>query len=52
MKIDFLKQKTFWAGLAGIVTGAGMIIQGQTTEGIVTCITSLQIIFLRQSVQK
>jgi len=48
----FWKQKTFWAAIGGIATGTGLIIGGNIPEGIVAIIGGIQVIFLRQAVNK
>jgi len=50
--VDFLKQKTTLAGIAGVLTGTALIINGDTNEGIQTIIGGLGLIFLRQAIAK
>lgn len=46
---ELVHTKTFWAGLAGIISGVGMIVMGQTPEGITTIVISIQQICHRDS---
>jgi hypothetical protein len=54
MKINkgTLKSKTFWAGLASIVTGAGLVYMGNTSEGVQTIILGVLAIFGRDAIAK
>lgn len=47
-----LKSKTFWAGLASIVTGIGMVAQGDMQTGMQTVLTGIMVIFLRDTMAK
>lgn len=50
---ELARQKTFWAGLALIVTGIGTLVaDGETAKGIETIIAGIGLIFLRQAVAK
>ena len=44
------KSKTFWSGMAAIVTGIGIGVAGDIPTGIQTVIGGLGLIFLRQAV--
>ena len=52
MRIDTFKSKSFWTGLALIVTGVGMCVAGQTPEGIQTIAGGLVTIFIRDAISK
>ena len=52
MATPIYKQKTFWAGIAGIFTGIGLVVSGQTSEGVAAILAGVQVIFLRQAVDK
>lgn len=45
------KTKTFWAGLAGVLTGIGLIVSGETSEGIVAILSGVSAIFLRDGIR-
>jgi hypothetical protein len=45
------KQKTFWAGIAGVVTGIGLLVNDNISEGIVAVVGGFQVIFLRQAIK-
>ena len=47
-----LKTKTFWGGLASIVTGAGMCFMGQIPEGAVLIGQGVIAIFVRDAIKK
>jgi hypothetical protein len=47
-----VKSKSFWTGLAIIVTGIGMCVMGQTTEGIQTIAGGVVTIFVRDAISK
>lgn len=51
---DLLKSKTFWAGIAGIITAAGGYYTGEFSPAaaIQTALGSLIAIFLRDGVRK
>lgn len=44
-----LKSKTFYTGLAAIITGIGLYVSGDKTNGIQTIFGGLGLIFLRQA---
>jgi len=50
--LDFLKQKTTLTGLAGVATGIGLLLNGDTTAGVQTIIGGLGLIFVRQAIAK
>lgn len=47
-----LKSKTFYTGIAGVLTGIGLIVSGQKAEGIQIAITGFIAIFLRDTLAK
>jgi hypothetical protein len=47
-----LKTKTFWGGVAGIMTGIGLIANGDIPAGANAIVTSIIAIFLRDGIQK
>ena len=44
--------KSFWTGLAIIITGVGMIALGQAVEGLQTIAGGLATIFVRDALSK
>ena len=50
--IKFLKQKTTITGLAAVLTGVGLLISGNSVEGIQTVIGGIGLIFVRQAIEK
>lgn len=52
MKKETFLSKTFWAGIAGIATGIGMITQGAVVEGVQTITVAVLAIFGRDAVAK
>lgn len=46
------KTKTFWAGLASLVTGAGLIITGDKTNGLIFISQGIGQIFMRHALLK
>jgi hypothetical protein len=50
--MNLLKTKTFWGGIAAIVTGVGLIYTGNVPEGINAVATGLLAIFVRDGVRK
>jgi len=48
---SLVKSKTFWTGIVGIVTGAGMLVQGDHA-GVQVILTSLIGIFVRDAIAK
>ena len=44
--------KTFWTGAAAVATGIGLLVNKQTTEGIVVIINGLGLIFVRDAISK
>lgn len=51
MKKHWYKQKTFWAGAASVLAGAGAIVMGDARGGIELIATGVIGIFLRQGVE-
>ena len=49
---DLVKTKTFWGGIASIATGIGMIVSGDTEQGIQMITLGIISIFLRDAVRK
>lgn len=41
------KRKTFWGGLAAVLTGVGLIVNGEPAAGVQTIATGVLAIFLR-----
>jgi hypothetical protein len=52
MSLSLLTTKSFWAGLASIATGIGLIIEGQVPEGIQLIIAGIITITLRDAIAK
>ena len=49
---NLLKTKTFWGGLAAVLTGVGLIVAGDTPTGIMTILGGVQSIFIRSAISK
>lgn len=49
---NLIKTKTFWAGLASLITGAGLIITGDKTNGFILISQGLGQIFVRHAIFK
>jgi len=49
---ELVKSKTFWAGLASIATGVGMLLNGQSQEGAQLIGAGVLAICLRDGVAK
>lgn len=49
---NLFKTKTFWAGLASLVTGAGLIITGDKTNGLIFLSQGIGQIFMRHALLK
>ena len=49
---NLLHTKTFWAGLASIATGAGLLITGDKVNGLIFISQGLGQIFLRSALLK
>lgn len=47
---ELIKTKSFWTGVAGIVTGIGMIFMGDIATGIQTIGGGIAAIVLRQAI--
>ena len=52
MQSNTFKSKSFWAGLAIVITGVGMCLTGQVPEGIQTIAGGLVTIFVRDAISK
>lgn len=52
MELGTWKSKSFWGGLAMIVTGIGMIIAGDTATGIQTITGGIVAVCLRDAISK
>lgn len=53
LNIDFrklIRSKTFYTGIAAIVTGIGLYVSGDETNAIQTILGGLGLIFLRQGI--
>jgi hypothetical protein len=46
------KSKSFWTGLAIVITGVGMCLAGQVPEGLQTIAGGLATIFVRDAISK
>ena len=49
---NLLHTKTFWAGLGSILTGAGLVIVGDKTNGFILISQGLGQIFVRHALYK
>lgn len=49
---ELLKTKTFWAGVASIATGVGMILAGDTPQGINAIVAGVVAICVRDGIKK
>jgi len=47
-----IKTKSFWAGVAGVASGVGLIIAGNVANGVQTIIGGIAVIFLRDAISK
>ena len=47
-----LKTKTFWGGLAAVLTGVGLVVAGDVPQGINAIATGLLAIFVRDGLRK
>lgn len=47
-----IKSKTFWGGLATILTGCGLIAAGEVPAGINAIAAGLLAIFIRDGIRK
>ena len=52
MKKSWYKQKTTWAAIGSIATGIGLVVAGETKEGLIMIGFSLQALFQRQATNK
>ena len=48
--LRLLKQKSTWAGIGAIATGAVLIINGDMATGVQTVIGGIAVIFLREAI--
>ena len=49
---DLLKTKTFWGGLAAVMTGVGLIVVGDVPGGINAIAAGLLAVFVRDGIRK
>ena len=49
---DLLKTKTFWSGVASIVTGVGFILAGEAPQGINAIAIGIIAICVRDGIMK
>lgn len=47
-----IKTKSFWAGVITIISGAAMLLNGQTETGIQTILTGISTISIRHAILK
>lgn len=47
-----LKSKTFWTGIASVVTGIGLIVSGDVANGATTVVLGLLAITGRDAISK
>jgi len=47
---NLFKTKSFWTGIVGIITGVGVIIQGDSAAGIQIIVTGIATIVLRDAI--
>ncbi|MCL5269170.1 MAG: hypothetical protein M1457_01105 [bacterium] len=52
MQSNTLRSRSFWTGLAMMVTGVGMIVAGDVSTGIQTVAGGLVTIFVRDAISK
>jgi hypothetical protein len=52
VKSTTLKSKTFWAGIVSVVTGVGMVIQGDVGNGVMTAVMGVLAIVGRDAISK
>lgn len=52
MNPNTFRTKSFWTGLAIVVTGIGMIALGQPAEGLQTIAGGIATIFVRDAISK
>jgi hypothetical protein len=50
--MSLIRTKTFWGGLAAIVTGVGLILGGELPQGLNAIATGLMAILVRDGVRK
>ncbi len=51
-RMPWFKQKTIWTGIAGIVTGIGLVISGDMNTGVQTILIGISTITMRQAIAK
>jgi hypothetical protein len=51
-KKKLVQTKTFWGGLATVLTGVGLVVAGDVPQGINAIATGLLAIFVRDGVRK
>lgn len=49
---ELLKSKTFWTGVASILSGVAMVLSDKQEAGIQLILTGLTAIFLRNGINK
>jgi hypothetical protein len=49
---SIIKTKTFWGGVAMIMTGVGLVVTGDVPEGVQTIGAGIVAIFMRQAIGK
>jgi len=49
---DLLKTKTFWTGMASVITGIGLILAGEAPQGINAIATGFAAICVRDGLLK
>jgi hypothetical protein len=47
---ELFKSKSFYTGLASIAAGVGMVVNGDTSNGITTIVVGISTIFIRDSI--
>ena len=50
--MSLLRTKTFWGGVVSVVSGIGLIVQGETSEGVQLIAGGVLAIFIRDAVRK
>lgn len=51
-KAGTFRSKSFWAGVVGIVSGIGLIVQGDMQGGITAIAAGVGWIFMRDAIEK
>jgi hypothetical protein len=52
MKKSIFKTKTFWGGVASVITGIGICVAGDVPTGAMTILGGIQTIFIRDAMVK